>query len=247
MLSRKASKVLLVTLIVLAPAVPAAASSIWLGIDDHPLADQTFSNMVLNITSSSLITVTGVSGGWQAMVIPNSDYSPYWDGYSSELGQANVGFYLLGTGYYAGNPASPDIALSNLQYWGTEVGGADSSVSFSSPGSLGVTMTLELTGNADVNSFGWFYLSAPNSLMQVFSGPQGPGATATITTSGAPIGFYLNNEFGTETTTQNSVQFAEFEDTSGVPEPTTCVMIGLGLLLLGFAGKRRHHRAVAHS
>lgn len=81
--------------------------------------------LVLFSANAFADTVVGTAaGGWRSWGASdvNENGSPYWDGNSFDSGsQANIGNYLLKTGYFAGG-SGPGVAYN---YWGTAAGGSD--------------------------------------------------------------------------------------------------------------------------
>ncbi len=100
-------------------------------------------------------------------------------------------------------------------------GAADNNISFASTGSSQAALQIEIAGLAGSNTFGWYNTAAPGTLNQLFSGPQGAGATATFTPS-ASYGFYFgtgNGTFYTQSSNNptgdtNLQFFALFQDTA---------------------------------
>ena len=88
--------------------------------------------------SASPVLALGISGtdgfGFDTDPgLPNSNGSPYWDQKSIDGTNMNIGFFLSGTGAFAGNPNSPNLGtpLSSWQSLGPPLKGkADLAVTF---------------------------------------------------------------------------------------------------------------------
>ncbi len=82
----------------------------------------------------------------------------YWDGFSFDGANANIGYFINGTGFFAGDAASPRALLP---YWGNPDGSAVNSFYFTSGGLPQVASLLEGNGLWSSNdSLGWY---DPNS------------------------------------------------------------------------------------
>ena len=205
------------------------------------------------------------SGYWQGWGTLNEDGTPYWDGNSwdSNLG-ANIGYYLTNTGAFNGSTAGP----GPMAFWGVAGGGADSGYYWTKePSKQGYfELKFEWAGMQNGNSFGWYDLTAPEVLHEIFSGPDSP-LKVKFAAATNDFGFYLKTENGNIwRTSQNGDQFAVFSSGPGgmwlamedlpysssdkdfndmiikvtsvsVPEPSTMLLLGLGLM--GLAGVRR--------
>lgn len=221
--------------------LPASATTLWVGIEDLPVAssgtDKDYNDMIFSLVSQSTISLVG-PGSWAPMVVPDANGTPFWDNGSGDGTNLNVGHFLTGTGGFAGHPNSPDIAVSDLMYY--SLGGASvPSFLMFSPGDIGATIFIEVAGNANSNSLYWFDAATPGTLNAVFNGPQGSGAVASFN-PGGDFGLALLGPGGTFRTSLEGGQFAVF---SQVPEPSTYALMGLGLGLVGLARLRRRRTA----
>ena len=230
---------LMIVLLVLLVALPISAGTIWVGIEDQKLpgGDKDYNDMVFRLTGNNL-SVVG-SGSWQNMVIPNQDGTPYWDNGSTDgAGGYNIGYFMTGTGVFGSNPNSPDISVSQLQYWGIGAS-ADNSFMLFSTGSDSYSMLLEMAAWAGQNSLYWFNQSTPSTLNLLFAGSATAGAVASFVPNGN-FGLLFNGPGGAYRTTSNGGQFAMF---SQVPEPSTYATMGGALLGLAFViAKQRRQR-----
>ena len=104
-------------------------------------------------------------GAWQTLSSPLNPGpagggtvtgTPFWNNGSWDATAANVGYFLTGTGNFAGNANSPNIPIANLQYWGTAAGLTDPTEKFSSGGSaVSTQLLIQVAGNAGVNQL-WY-------------------------------------------------------------------------------------------
>lgn len=167
------------------------------------------------------INVSGSTGGWQAMPAPTESGKPFWDNTSYDGKTMNVGYFLTKTGGFASSSSSPNLATSNLNYWGTGSGGFDPAEAFTTtpPNSpVTTTLRLEVAGFANTNILGYYDATGDH---QIFAGSAGAGAVATINAIGA-FGLYITTQEGNtfrsdaglySTTSSDSYQhFAVFKE-----------------------------------
>ncbi len=116
----------------------------------------------------------------------NENGTPYWDGNSwdSSIG-ASIGNYLTATSAFAGG-----TNYGTLPYWGMKDGSADLSFYVGATSASEVTLKLEVAGYAPYNAFGWYDIGT-GTKHELFSGPDGAGATTTLTVS-SNFGFYID-------------------------------------------------------
>lgn len=235
----KMAKLLAVLVIAFALLLPTSASTIWVGTEDVPLqqSDRDYNDIVLYLAGTNL-SIVG-PGSWSPMVTPNQDGSPFWDNTSSDGNQLNVGYFLTGTGGFAGNPNSPNIAQSDLLYYSGPGGVSVPSFMMFAPGDIGASILIEVAGNAGSNEIRWFKASDPGTTYLLLVGP---GSTSF--NPGENFGLVQTGSGGTFRTDLNGENFAAF---SQVPEPTTFAMLGLGLGFVGLAQwrRRRQHSEVS--
>jgi hypothetical protein len=177
-----------------------------------------------------------VSYSWNATPTPTEGGNPYWDQGSLDGANLNVGYYLTGTGGYAGSPYganSPGLSPGSVTWYGdpTNVGQNQAAPVLagypSSPGEvIEATLHLTLSANWALNELGWYALSSPSTLNPLFTGGPGygtggPGETAFVPTE--PFGLYLKTPTGTYYTDsslnplgeRNSQHFAMFVGPDG--------------------------------
>lgn len=182
----------------------------------------------LAFVSGLLLILAGVSSGAHALTLANNgswiswstgdlnnNGTPYWDGASSDGSNANIGDWMANTGYFSGG-AGPGV----MPYYGNAAGtGVNNNIYFNAQGSQAAGLLLEVAGNANSNTFGWYDTTAPTVLHQIFSGPDSPyNVQVFIPTSS--FGFYLSGPGGlflsqgsvSGNTDSNNQHFAVFND-----------------------------------
>lgn len=183
--------------------------------------------VLITTTAFGDIVVGSGGAGWQNWVDGDIDQNgtPFWDGDSSDSGGLlTIGNCLAGTGACVGQLPSPPGAIP---YWGIGTA-ADPNYYFHDGIDPTVSLLLEIAGNANSNSFGWYDVNNPANRGTIFTGP----ATAPITIVVAiPIhnyGFWLSGPDGTFYTQSNLnpsgdkifQHFATFKDDGTLPGPT---------------------------
>lgn len=213
-----------------------------------------FNDMIFSITGNVGLIGNGTLSALTSSIV-NENGSPFWDNRSLDGAVSNVGYCLLRNGLCTINP---DPGFTNLQYF-SNGGGAVNSVSFSyGGGGESVNLLLENTLQANINVLGYYLLSNPTNLIQLFPGIAGAPANVTFTPTG-DFGLYFTTTVGTTSVTYNSQanlnliesptqqHFAFFSSgtpptiTPGggggaVPEPATMGVMAT-LLAFGVAGK----------
>ena len=141
---------------------------------------------------ASGITLSG-TGTWNAFGVGdvNENGTPYFDNVSDDGPARNIGHLMTCTGFFVGNPACPTLTPDESWHM---IGGQDTNVTATLGGPGFASILIEIAGMSGPNEFGVYDVGSP-ILTMLFSGPQGPGATATFTASG-PFGFYLKNGLG---------------------------------------------------
>jgi hypothetical protein len=175
----------------------------------------TLAALGLAVSGAAADTITGSGGaGWQTWTIGdlNENGRPYWDGNSADSSRPmNIGSCLTATGACTQLGAS---APGAIPYWGTGTGLADPNLYFVRESTQSrAALRLEIAGNADYNSFGWYDVTAPSVLYQIFAGPVDPGdgaASATFLPS-AQYGFYLRARNGDLYRTQSGLNSGDLD------------------------------------
>jgi hypothetical protein len=163
----------------------------------------------------AFLIIPSGSYNFQAMVTPNQDNSPYWDGNSSDYNNpdtpGNIGNWILKSDAYSSSSTSPAITLGNAQYYGSAGGNFDSSFYFKD-GSATATLKLEDAGYAGANSSGFYPVDQHGNLIaysivedftsgyslvatpqyyQVFAGGDTPGGSPKTATVSPYFGLYI--------------------------------------------------------
>jgi len=238
---------LVVALIIFVLAISKASATpisttLWVGVEDLrlPGGDKDRQDMIIRISGPSL-SIIG-SGAWQPMQTPNQDGTPFWDNTSADgSGGWNVGYFVTGTGNFTGNPNSPALPVSQLQYWGVGTN-PDPNFRFFSTGGVTTEILTEVSAYSGSNALYWFPASSPSSLNLIFSGSAGVGTLVSFNTGGVDFGLRLLSPDGDYRTTGGGAQFAVF---SQVPEPTSISLVLLGGFLFiigGIRHRRQNHR-----
>ncbi len=221
----------------------APLSNVLFGINDSG-QDNDFADLVFTVEGNfKLVAGCGVAqptcntaGMWLPMVSPNGDLNPFWDGFSLDGPNMNIGNLILGNGGFTGNPASPNWGLATTQYFG--VPGGDQGGFYLAPegggGGATATLLIEVAGLSNQNTLMYALASNPLSYTTVFSGPTSAGATYSLTISESIILAFSN---GTDpiVTSDGTMQISAFQQE--VPEPMPFVLMGAGLI--GIAAIRR--------
>jgi PEP-CTERM motif/Domain of unknown function (DUF4114) len=170
-----------------------------------------FVGFIALVFAASAFADTVVGGGaFQSAVVPNELIPPFWDRVSWDGSHQNVGYYLNGTTGSLGEPAP-----GNLPFWGIG-NSADTSFDFQKTSAgANVVLKVEVSALSNVNQFGYYLLSAPGTLIPLFTGPQSPSATNSFNPTG-DYGFYFETNVNTWKTQGNGDHFAVFQQ-SGTP------------------------------
>lgn len=222
----------------------ASASTIYVGMEDIglPGGDKDYNDLFIALSSGNLSVVAIGAGAWQAMVTPNEDGTPFWDNPSWDGPQMNAGYFVTGTGGFAGNPLSPAIPVSRLQYWG--IGTAvDNSFLLFSTGSTSAQVLLEVSAWSASDQLYWFNAITPATMNLLVPGSATPGATVSFNPSG-DFGLKFVSESIAASTCCQGWQYGMFRETpeEQVPEPTTAILLGVGFLAIGAIYRRRQRK-----
>lgn len=212
------------------------------GLEDTPGTTGYESNGDFNDLMFSLsgnFTVNAPGGVFNSITpgLVNEDGTPFWDHLSQDGTGMNVGYQLLSGPFAAG-----------LQYLANPDSTAVSSVTFTATSDVTISYLGGITVNTD--TFGWYSLSDPTTLHQLFTSGNSNGDSAIISPSG-DFALYATDGWGQtyssvaasnvgDSTTQQ--HFAFFDPPAIVPEPASFALTGAGLGLLGFSVRRAKKR-----
>lgn len=194
-----------------------------------------------NSASAGVVVNGGGSAAFQPVGAMSQSGPAYWANGSSDGNQANVGYFLNKSGYFASNynGTSPAISVGDMEYWGEASGAADTDVTFTATGKVSVQLLLTLAGDFAVNEFGWYKAGDAGSTVKLFQngydagdgtqsivfgndGGYGISPLAATFDPGGNFGFYIKNGLGetffTETslnTAGSSQEFAIFRSLAG--------------------------------
>lgn len=153
------------------------------------------------------------SGSWYSVAAPdNNSADAFWDNRSKDGRSCNIGYWLnsadwdthaAGCANDEWRPGGAGPGLSNLEFFASSAG-PSSPVGWlmQVTGDNAVTLQLEVAGNRNRNTFGYYTLSQVNGgwvvntpMTQLFGGPDTPSTSpGAVTLSVAPgdyLGFYL--------------------------------------------------------
>jgi len=161
--------------------------------------------LALFCSANSFADVINASGGnfytWTAGDV-NNNGNPFWDQLSADGTQCNIGYWMLGTATPGAcvnsGPSSAISPQGNKDF----LGGAASTSNVAgftftpSGGPLQITLQVEDSGVSSSNTFGWYLVSSPGTLHQLFAGSDSPLLTTSFTPTGN-YGFYLKRGDGT--------------------------------------------------
>jgi len=158
---------------------------------------------------------------------------PFWDNPSRDTdtpdkgAPLNVGNYLSGSYRFKNKPGNDDIGwhLDNLQWWGstgTYETNADRDMYFTrgaSEGEIAAQMLMQSAGGASKTSVGWYDVTDPTKLHEIWNGRKIDHDTVYFTPS-ENWGFYVKTSNGTifymdsslNTKDQDNCHFAIFQD-----------------------------------
>lgn len=208
-----------------------ASAAMVVGVNDLPIAatDRDYQDLVVSITGAAVASATGV---WQQMPILNESGSQYWNGFSADGPDENIGYWLTGTGGFSGNRDNPARSSSQFQWYGND-DGTGVPIFFTAVSSVSVTVRAAFSALSAVNIFGYRYLSDLSELHPLFVG----GATGDTVTFDptAPFEFYV--ESGPGAAVYSSAAFGEqhFSAFAEVDESKLPFLAVLGTFLCALA------------
>jgi hypothetical protein len=198
-----------------------------------------FNDMMFEITGNVTLDVAGGVFGNLTSGMVNENGTVFWDNRSGDGPDMNIGYLLM-----------EDASFHNLQYLALVSGGSPDDVSFDATGTVTLTVLGGITRNVG-DTLGWYDLAHPGVLHPLVAAPDSTGYTVTFTPTG-DFALYSTDGWGqvynsvsASNVGENGTQqhFAFFEpQASTVPEPSTWVLMGVGVALLGLGALRRKKR-----
>lgn len=218
-----------------------SASTIYVGMEDLLGGDNDYNDLFVELSSGNLSVVAMGAGAWQAMVTPNEDGNPFFDYPSWDGAQMGVGYLVTGTGGYVGNPYSPAIPVSQLQYWGVGTA-ADTSFMFFSTESTSAYVSAKVSAWSKSDQLYWASALAPTVFHLLVPASATPGTTVNFTPGGDFFLKFVSPSIAATTCCQGQY-FSLFRETpEEVPEPATAVLLGAAFLVLGAIHRRRQQK-----
>jgi hypothetical protein len=131
---------------------------------------------------------------------------PFWDNPSGDGSQMGIGYFMTGTGGFAGHADSPGQPIA---YFGLSVvglGGAPHDYWFHASTTNGFdgALLVEFAGFSGVNAFGWYQQGNRNARTVLFSGADGAGAAVPFNPT-PDFGFFLQSGEGNLYFTESSL------------------------------------------
>jgi hypothetical protein len=236
-------------LLALALAAPACATLSFLGgLEDFPGTttiekNGDYNDLMFRMTGDLTVVAPGASLFALTPNLVTESGEIYWDNRSIDGPDYNFGFCALGTG----NCHIPGLSNEQFSYLALPGGGAPLNVLFQASGAVTLELLLEVSAGAQTNTLGWYDPAHPETLHQIFSGPDSAGASVTFTPS-STFALYSTNLFGdiySSVAAANVMEspthqhFALLQDLGAeVPEPGTWSLIAISIV--GLAGKRAY-------
>jgi PEP-CTERM motif-containing protein len=214
------------------------AAVIYGGIEDtqHTSTELNgdFNDLIFSLSGN--LSILGAGSLFDKPVLSETT-PPYWNNASLDGKNMNVGFCIYGGGGCNGGvPLSSD---PGTKYYALAGGAAPDSILFSDSGSSVVTLMLSIS--ADTNSLYWYNPASPWNLHSLTGGTFTPSATFGLATSNG-LGQWRYSQDSLDKNGERSEtaqqHFAMFSST-GVPEPGSLGLIGLGLIGLAVVNRRR--------
>ena len=242
-------------------AVPSWAETIYVGFDDAVGIDYDYQDLVLSISSDSLLLHSTASWHSKPALLSAPAYSianaglqnfPYWNQTSADGASENVGFCIYGGGTCDGGIALD--STGNYLSANQTATGSPNYVTFSTAGPVSSSVMLHMAAGSDV--IGWYNVSSPGTVNWLNSAAQLMG-DATFTPSGnfGLVGknVSMNETFYSDVSAGGSTDvvshFAYFGDLSSppseiqvvtvTPEPGSILLIAAAFATFGIMLRKR--------
>lgn len=226
---------------------PAWCGTIFGGFEDSVGSDYDYNDLVFSMTGTSLTMIAPgaslfsepvLNGGIGSVGAHNG--TPFWNNESLDGTTYNVGYCIYGGGTCNGG-AGLDPTADYLATSSTSATGSADNVTFSVNGSVGTTVSLDITSDHDI--LGWYNVSNPSVIywldqtgpvtgMFSFT-PTGTFGLVANNSDGAGTTFYSQTALGDGNDPSGVSHFAFFEDPPTAPEPSTMFLLGAALMGLG--------------
>ncbi len=251
---RNRFQVYMLAAVLLATASRGVASEIIGGLEDTPGSSTyekngDFNDMIFEMTGNVTIDAPGgVFNNLTAGVV-NQTGTVFWDNDSGDGPDMNIGYCL--------DEAKCSLAgapVGALQYLATSSGGSVDNITFDATGTVTFELLAALSDDKK-DMLGWYSLADPNVRNLLIPASDSAGETVSFTPDGA-FALYSTDGDGqlyssisasnvNESPDQQHFAFFEPAGIAAVPEPSTAVLMGLGVALLGFGSLRRKKQGKA--
>jgi hypothetical protein len=211
----------------------AGASTIYGGFEDTPInGDRDFNDLTFTITGATLNQTGGVFTNLTSALALTNSGNPFWDNQSFDGLHDNVGDYWEGEGGYSGGQLGP-----NMQYLATATGGQVNQVFFTGGGQVtitgGITSANDVLEVCLVSNCAGTLQGVSGSLTKTFTGAW--EVVAVDISSGKT---YYSDAMNGQSSSFAFATSGLGDNTSQTPEPGAFMLLGAGLVAIGFVKRR---------